>query len=213
MLTLVILFILFIGAYSGYRNGLVTGLIRTIGYTLSFIFALSYYELLSEKIYLIVPYPSPFYPSGNPYYYYDIDMLFTLDQSYYYLVSFLVILGIGALITRFISQFISYYAEELDIPKPFDGVGGLILSFLSNYLVILFILFILSTIPYPSIQNQLADSSIANKMLTSTPYFSEKIEEEFILKVYQEEIEKMPTMELEDLKEKKETEEVEESNE
>lgn len=213
MLSLVILFILFIGAYSGYQNGLITGLIRTIGYTLSLILALTYYEQLSELIYLIVPYPSPFSPIENPYHYYEMDMIFTLDQSYYYLVSLLVILIIGWLITRFISQFLSYFAEEMFVPEPFDGMGGSIIGFVVNYSAVFLILFILSTIPYDAVQNRLADSALADNMLTSTPILSKKTEEQFILDVHDEEMNKLPTMELEELREKEAPEEANESEE
>lgn len=213
MLSLVILFILFIGAYSGYQNGLITGLIRTIGYTLSLILALTYYEQLSELIYLIVPYPSPFSPIENPYHYYEMDMIFTLDQSYYYLVSLLVILIIGWLITRFISQFLSYFAEEMFVPEPFDGIGGSIIGFVVNYSAIFLILFILSTIPYDAVQNRLADSALADNMLTSTPILSKKTEEQFVLDVHDEEMKNLPTMELEELREKADAEEADESGE
>ena len=213
MLTLVILFILFIGAYSGYRNGLITGLIRTIGYTLSLIFALNYYERLSEIIYLIVPYPSPFSPVENPYHYYEMDMLFTIDQSYYYLVSLFAIFIIGWVITRFISHVLSYFVENLYVPEPFNRIGGGIIGFIVNYLTVFLILFILSTIPYDAIQNRLAGSSLADNMLTSTPFLSKKTEKEFVLDVHEEEIEKLPTMDLEDLKEKVDAEEVEANDE
>ncbi len=213
MLSLVILFILFIGAYSGYQNGLITGLIRTIGYTLSLIFALTYYERLSELVYLIVPYPSPFSPVENPYHYYEMDMIFTLDQSYYYLVSLLVILIIGWIITRFISQFLSYFAEELFVPEPFNGVGGSIIGFLINYSAIFLVLFILSTIPYDGIQDRLADSTLADSMLMSTPILSKTTKKQFVLDVYDDEIKNLPTMELEELREKVDTEEADESGE
>ena len=47
MLTLLILIILFVGAYSGYKNGLIVQLIRTIGYIIVAYFALDYYIPLS----------------------------------------------------------------------------------------------------------------------------------------------------------------------
>ena len=213
MLTLAILFILFIGAYSGYRNGIVIGLVRTIGYTISLILAFDYYKLLSEFIYLIIPYPSPFAPTDNPYSYYEMDMIFTLDQSYYYLISFLLIVMVGWLITRLISQFINNFTEKLTVPEPFDGIGGALIGFIFNYLTIFLFLLIASTIPYDLVQNKLSESVLADNILTNSPVLSKKSYQHFILDVHEEEIKKLPTMELEELREKVEPEENEENDE
>lgn len=206
MLTLIILFILFLGAYSGYKNGILIALVRTIGYTISFILALKYHQALSEIIYLIVPYPSPFSPVENPYVYYEMDKIFTLDQTYYYLVSFLLILIIGWLITRFISQLIVNFTKELFVPNPFDGIGGSIIGFMLHYLTVFFIILTFSTIPYELIQETISESWLGDRILTSSPGLSETAYQYFIVDVHDEEIEKLPTMELEDLKEKVEPE-------
>ncbi|MDN6730897.1 MAG: CvpA family protein, partial [Atopostipes suicloacalis] len=162
---------------------------------------------------LIIPYPSPFTPVKNPYSYYDMDMIFTLDQSYYYLVSFLLILIAGVVISYFISQLLASFTEELFVPFPFDGIGGAIIGFISHYLAIFIILFTLSTIPYDFIQNTLTNSLIGDSMITSSPGLSKKTYNHFILDVYDKEIKNLPEMELKDLKEKVETEENQESNE
>lgn len=210
MLTLIILFILFLGAYSGYKNGILIALVRTIGYIISLILALKYYQVLSEVIYLIVPYPSPFSPAENPYVYYEMDKLFTLDQSYYYLVSFLLILIIGWLFTRFISQLIVNFTEELFVPSPFDGIGGSIIGFILHYVTVFLIILTFSTIPYEFVQETISESWLGDYILTSSPGLSKKACQYFIIDVYDEEIKNLPTMKLEDLKEKVEPEENEE---
>lgn len=197
MLTLTILLILFIGAYSGSKNGMVIGLIRTIGYTISFIFAMNYYKALSKYIYLIVPYPSPFSPSGNPYHYYPMDFIFSLDRSYYYLISILTILVLGWLITRILSQLLSYFMEGIVVPEPLNRIGGAVIGFVVNYLSIFLFLFILTTIPYDFIQNRLSESWLANSMITSTAVVSERSYQAFIENVHQEELENQPLMDIE----------------
>lgn len=213
MITLVILFILFIGAYSGYKNGLITALIRTIGYTLTLIIALDYYQALSEYMNLLIPYPSPFTPIANPYHYYEMDMLFTLDQSYYELISLATILLGGWLVTRFISQLLTYFTITVVVPAPFNQVGGAIIGFVINYLAIFLLLLILSTIPYQFIQNRLANSTVADGMLTATPGLSETAYQRFIQEVHDEEMQQQPIMELEDLKEPSTEEEAATDNE
>lgn len=207
MLTLVILIIFLIGTYNGYKNGIILALIQTIGYTISAILALKYYKALSQLLYLIIPYPSPFSPAENPYAYYEMDKIFTLDQSYYHLVSFLVILILGMLVTYFVSRLLASFAEELYVPAPFDSVGGGIIAFIQHYIAIFLILFTLSTIPYDFIQNRLTTSWLADWMIVSSPIISEATDQQFIQEVYEEEIKELPLMELEDLKEIDETEE------
>lgn len=196
MLTIAILTILFIGVYSGYKNGVIVGLLRTIGYTITFNFAMEYYKMLSKYVYLIVPYPSPFTPVENPYHYYDVDLILSLDQSYYYLVSFIAILIVGWFITRLLSQILSYFTENLIVPEPFNGIGGSIFGFAVNYIGVFLLLFVLSTIPYNIIQNKISESSLADSMLTSTPNLSEWSYQVFIADVHEEDLKKQPIMEI-----------------
>ncbi len=216
MLTIAILFILFIGAYSGYKNGMIIGLIRTIGYTITFNLAMAYYKALSEYIYLIVPYPSPFSPVENPYHYYDTELILSLDQSYYYLVSIFVILVVGWFITRLISQFLSYYTEGVTIPElvqPYNGIIGSIIGFVVNYLGVFVLLFILTTIPYSLIQDKLSESWLADTMLISTPNLSARTYQVFIEEVHEEDVKNRPIMDVEAIMNPEESnEEQEESN-
>ncbi len=207
MLTIVILFVLFLGTYSGYKNGLMTGLLRTIGYTASFILAMDYYKVVRNYIYMIVPYPSPFFPNENPYYYYDEKFMFTLDESYYYILSFLAILLGGWLVTRLVTQLLSYFTEGIAVPRVLDGVGGGIIGFVVHYLGIFLILLILSTIPYDFIQNRISKSIIGDTMLTSTPVVSERSYQIFIEDVFEEVDQNRPLMDLEPLPEKEESNE------
>lgn len=196
MLTIAILLILFIGAYSGYKNGMIVGLLRTIGYTITFNFAMEYYKTLNEYIYLIVPYPSPFTPVENPYHYYDVDLIRSLDQSYYYLISFIVIILVGWFITRLISQLLSYFTEDLIIPEPYNGVGGATIGFIVNYLGVFLLLFILSLIPYDMVQSRISESWLADTMLTSTPNLSNPAYLVFIDEVHEENIKNQPLMDI-----------------
>src|SRR5699024_11277591 len=108
MITLLILLVLFIGAYSGYKNGIILQLIKTIGYVVVLIFAFDYYIPISEYLYLLVPYPTPFFPESNPYAFYDESLLLTLYLSFYFLFSFLLILLIVWIIVCFFSLLVMY---------------------------------------------------------------------------------------------------------
>lgn len=197
MVTLLILLVFFIGAYAGYKNGIILQLLEAIGYVIVFMYALDYYRLLSEYLYLLVPYSTPFAPESNPYFFYDESLMFSLDMSYYHILSFIAIMLVGWVVVKFLSKLISYTVKQLRVPEPINGVGGAILGFIVNYLGTFIILFFLTTIPFEMIQNSISDSFIAEKMVTSTPGVSNKAYQIFILDVHEESLQEQPLMEIE----------------
>lgn len=206
MITLLILVILFIGAYSGYKNGIIEQLLKTIGYVISLILAFDYYDVLSEYLELIVPYPSPFAPQANPYSYYEESLMFSLDQSYYHLISFFTIFVLGWFITRIIVQLLSYTLTKIKVPEPLNGVGGSVLGFVVNYLGVFYILFILTTIPLGFVQDRLSESFVADKMVTSSPIVSKDTYQKFIVEVNEEVKNSRPLMDIESSPEEEDAE-------
>lgn len=197
MLDLFIILVLFIGVYSGYKKGVVLQLLEAIGYVIVAIFALDYYKLISGYFYLLVPYPTPFAPESNPYLYYNEEVMLSMDMTYYDLLGFLAIFLVGWAVVKFLSKFISYTLEKLRAPEPLSGVSGGFVGFLVNYIGIFFILVILTTIPYGFVQNNLKDSIIADKMITSTPKISDEVYQVFVLDVHEEASKNLPTMDIE----------------
>lgn len=208
MITLLILLILFIGAYGGYKKGIVLQLLQTIGYAIVYIFAMDYYKPLSEYLYLLIPYPTPFAPESNPYRFYDESLMLSLDLSYYEILSFIAIFLVGWVVVRFLVKFISYTLENLKLPEPYSGIGGAILGFGVNYLGTFYILFLLTTIPYDIVQDGLAESFLAEPMITSTPGVSDNAYQKFVISVNEEANQNKPTMDIPPLNE--ETDEAEE---
>lgn len=196
MTNLIILLVLFIGIYSGFKKGVILQLLQTIGYTITLIFSLDYYEPLSEFLYLMVPYPTPFFPDRNPYLFYDEHYIFSMDISYYQMLSFIALFLIGWLIVKFLTKLISYTLEILRAPEPISGIGGGILGFLVNYVGLFILLVFLTTIPIDFIQTRIYESSLAQNIITETPELSERVYNKFIVQVNQEVMEDLPTMEL-----------------
>ena len=194
MVDLFILLVLFIGVYSGYKKGIVLQLLEAIGYVVAVIFAMDYYKLISGYFYLLIPYPTPFAPESNPYLYYNEEFMFIMDRAYYDLLGFLAVFLIGWAVVKFLAKFISYTLEKLRAPEPLSGIGGGLVGFLVNYLGIFFIFVILTTIPYGFVQNNLKDSIIADKMITSTPKVSDEVYQVFIIEVHEETLQNRPTM-------------------
>ena len=194
MVDLFIILVLFIGVYSGYKKGVVLQLLEAIGYVVAIIFALDYYKLISNYFYLLIPYPTPFAPESNPYLYYNEEVMFSMDRTYYDLLGFLAVFLVGWAVVKFLTKFISYTLDKLRAPEPISGIGGGIVGFLVNYLGIFFILVILTTIPYGFVQKNFKDSVIADKMITSTPKVSDEVYQVFIIEVHEETLQNRPTM-------------------
>lgn len=210
MITLLILLILFIGAYSGYKNGVILQLIKAIGYIIAFMVAFDYYEWVSEYLFLLIPYPTPFAPESNPYYFYDDSFMFSLDLSYYQIISFLLIFIIGWVIVRVLTQLISYTVNQIKVPEPYNGIGGAVIGFIINYIVIFYFIFLASLIPLDLIQDRIINSSLAETMLTSTPNLSDSTCERFVVKPQVEHEKNQPLMDLNPPTEEETTEENEE---
>lgn len=213
MITLLILLILFVGLYSGYKNGVILQLVKAIGYVVAFTFSFDYYEWVSEYLYLLIPYPTPFAPESNPYYFYDENLMFSLDTSYYHLMSFLLIFVAGWGIVRVLAQLLSYTIEKIRVPEPFNGISGAFLGVIINYIVIFYFLFLASLIPLDLIQDRLTDSSLAKTMLTSTPNLSESSYQRFVVDVHEEYENNRPIMEINQPTEENNEEETIEENE
>lgn len=196
MLDLFVLLVLFIGVYSGYKKGVVLQLLEAIGYVVVAILAMDYHKLISEYLYLLIPYPTPFAPESNPYLFYNEEVMFSMDMSYYNMLGFLAVFVVGWAVVKFLSKLISYTIEKLRAPEPISGIGGGLLGFAVNYIGIFFILIVLTTIPYGFVQNNLKDSVIAETMITSTPKVSDKVYQEFILDVHEESLKTRPTMDI-----------------
>ena len=204
MIGLLIVLILFIGAYAGYKRGIILQMLQTVGYAVALIVAMGNYRALSERLFLLVPYSTPFAPETNPYPFHDEGLLFSLTNSYYDLLSFLILLFLGWIVVRFLAALLSYTLKYFKAPEPVNGIGGAILGFVVNYIGVFYLLFFLTVIPFEPLQSRLVNSSLASGMLTSTPQLSDSTYQQFILDVHEEtiaeepELEVVPTDELEE---------------
>lgn len=171
ILTVVILFVLLLSLYSGARRGLVLQLVLTIGYAVSFWFALTYYQHLSEYAEMLIPYPTPTSSTSNPFVLYGMDFLFNLDGAFYKGVSFILILFAGWLVTRLIGGLFNFLAD-IPVVRTLNAIGGAILSFFVHYVGLFLVLLVLSTVPLPIIQNQFEASNVARNIVTTTPELS-----------------------------------------
>ncbi|GEL67816.1 CvpA family protein [Marinilactibacillus psychrotolerans] len=171
LLSLIILLLLLLSLYSGFKRGLILQLVLTIGYAISFYFALEYYQEVSNLVEMMVPYPSPVSSNSNPFVLYGQEFIFNLDQGFYNGVAFIGILVLGWIVTRFIGGLLNFLTE-IPVVKQINGIGGAIVGFIVQYIGIFLILFLLSMIPIKMIQSQFESSALARTIVSDTPELS-----------------------------------------
>lgn len=171
MITLFILFYLVVGLYTGARRGLTLQLVYIAGYFITFIVALMNYEGLAKFISVYIPYPS--YVPGNQLVIFSQAQAMELDQPFYKLVAFLMIMILGWLVVRFLG-YISSELTFLPLFKQFNTISGAVLGFLMNYLFIYFILYAIAMIPSSPMQ-KIVEGGLPNLIITKTPILTQLV--------------------------------------
>lgn len=171
MVTLIILLYLLVGVYTGMRRGLTLELVYIAGYFITFLIAMATYKGLAKFLSVYIPYPS--YIPGNHLVIFTEAQAMSLDQSFYNLIAFLIIMIIGWLVVRFLG----YVASELTflpLLKQFNTIGGAALGFLMNYLFIFFILYAVAMIPMAPAQ-KIVEGGLPNFIITKTPIVTQLV--------------------------------------
>lgn len=172
MLSIIIIVLFLFAFYNGARRGLVMQVILTTGYVLTMLVAKAQAPQLANKIHLLIPYPNP--SADSQIGFFKGISLFNLDKGFYTIFSYLVILFIGWLVTRFIGMLFNSLTF-FPIIKQVNILGGGTLSLLVTYIVIFFVLVLLALIPMDVIQQSFHNSGLVKFMINDTPYFSKMI--------------------------------------
>lgn len=174
MLDLAIIIILLLGFLVGLKRGFILQLIHLLGFVVAFIVAYMYYDKLSPKLTLWVPYPS----FGES----TIKLLFdngNLEDAYYRAIAFVVIFFAVKITLQIIGSMLDFVAN-LPILKTLNIWAGGILGLIEVYLIIFILLYIAALLPIEAVQGPLADSSVAKAIIEHTPIFSQQIKELWI---------------------------------
>lgn len=180
MLSLLILFILLIAFFSGARRGFAMQAVYTLGYVLSFFVAQHFYKQLANHLELYIPYPAV--TSTSKMVFFDQAISFRLDEAFYAGVAFLLILFVGALITRFIGIFV-HSLTYVPLLRQVDWLAGGALSVVVAYVTIFLLLSLLVFVPVDFIQNQFSGNSLARFIVEKTPLLSDKIHDLWVTNI------------------------------
>lgn len=178
MINLLLVLIYIIAIYEGIRNGflnqLISFLVVILGFWLSFILA----PAINNTLEVLVPYPSP--TTAEAFVLYPEEYAFMLDQSFYLILSFLLIF----LFFWALSKLVLYIIEPLNRFEEnvyVDIIGGAALNLITVSIIIFLVFFMMSTMAAESIQGLIADNAWVRLIIERTPIFSRLFFNEFIL--------------------------------
>lgn len=172
MLDIILFLLLIAGIIVGAKRGLVVQLIHMVGFIIALVVAYLYYKPLSEYFVLWIPYPVVTDESRFTMVVGQLD----LDQTFYQLFAFVLIFFVVKFGLQLIASMFDFL-KYLPVLGFLSKILGAILGFIEMLVLLFFFIYVFALLPMDLIQNQLANSGIAQAILEHTPYFSEKVKE------------------------------------
>lgn len=167
MISLIIMFLLFLGLLMGLRRGFVIQLIHLVGFFLSFIFATIFYKRLAGSLSMWIPYPE--LSTDNTWAMFLATM--PLENAFYNAVSFAIIFFSVKVILQIIGYMIDIVVN-IPLLRSMNKLLGAILGFIEMYAITFIVLFIFALVPLDSVQHKLSSSFMAKLMIQHTPIVS-----------------------------------------
>ncbi|MRH42917.1 hypothetical protein GH741_09480 [Aquibacillus halophilus] len=170
MIDIILLGILILGIFIGLKRGFILQLFHLIGFFIAFIVSVLYYDKLSSKLDLWIPYPD--LPEDATWAVF-LDTL-PLESAFYNGIAFVAIFFATKIVLQILTSMLDFVAD-LPILNSINVILGAILGFVETYFILFVFIYILALAPVEFIQNRLESSSIVTYMVDSTPYISNQI--------------------------------------
>ena len=171
MLDLILIILLIFGVIFGLKRGFILQLLHMIGFVVAFIVAHMYYADLAPKLTLWIPYPSADIDHPIQMFFKDIPF----DIVFYRAIAFVGIFIATRIVLSIIASIFDVVAS-LPVLNILNRLGGAIFGFIEMYLLLFILLYITALIPLEIIQDPINQSSLVDKIINDTPYFSETIQ-------------------------------------
>lgn len=170
MLTIILLLFLLFGILMGLKRGFILQTFHLMGFIISFIVAIVYYNKLASKLALWIPYPE--LPSDSAWA--DFLQALPLEKGFYNAIAFAIIFFAVKIILQIIASMLDF-VTKLPILNSVNKLGGAVLGFVEVYLILFVILYILALTPIASVQSWINDSNLALFIIEYTPFLSDKV--------------------------------------
>jgi len=172
MMNFILIIILLFGFLMGLKRGFILQALHLVGYIVSFVIAVMYYDKLASKLSLWIPYPDI---SDNSLWANFLQSL-PLENAFYNAIAFAIIFFAVKIILQIVTSMLDF-VSAIPILGTINKLLGAILGFIEVYVLIFIVLFILALTPLEKVQTWMNDSSVAMFIVEKTPILSEKIME------------------------------------
>ncbi|HLQ72524.1 MAG TPA: CvpA family protein [Bacillota bacterium] len=172
MMNFILIIILLFGFLMGLKRGFILQALHLVGYIVSFVIAVMYYDKLASKLSLWIPYPDI---SDNSLWANFLQSL-PLENAFYNAIAFAIIFFAVKIILQIVASMLDF-VSAIPILGTINKLLGAILGFIEVYVLIFIVLFILALTPLEKVQTWMNDSSVAMFIVEKTPILSEKIME------------------------------------
>ncbi|MFZ3576357.1 CvpA family protein [Virgibacillus sp. DJP39] len=172
MVDIILIVLLIFGFFVGLKRGFILQLFHLIGFIAAFIVAVLYYDQLSARLALWIPYPE--LPDASSWAAFLENL--PLEAAFYNAISFAIIFFAVKVVLQIIASMLDFVAELPVLHSVNKLLGGL-LGFIEIYLIVFIVLYILVLTPLPNVQSWVNSSGVAMFIIEHTPLFSEKIKD------------------------------------
>lgn len=172
MIDIILLLLLALGFFIGFRRGLVLQFVYLLGFIFSFIIAYLYFDDLSPHLRLWIPYPSLTDDSSLSLFLESLQ----LEKAYYRAISFSILFFGTKILTQIIGSMLDFLAD-LPILNTLNGWLGGALGFVEVYFLLFFLLYLGALTPLDFVQSIMDGSILAKSIVENTPIISKQIKE------------------------------------
>lgn len=172
MVDLILLLVLVLGFFIGFRRGFILQIIYFAGFVAAYIVAYFYFDDLAPYLKLWVPFPAPSEDSPLSF----LLETFNLEKAYYRAVAFVALFFGTKIILHIIGSMLDFLAD-LPLLSTINGWLGGALGFVEVYLLIFIVLYLGALTPLDIVQSIMNESVIAKGIIENTPIVSGKIKE------------------------------------
>src|SRR5699024_6202343 len=170
MMNFILIIILLFGFLMGLKRGFILQALHLVGYIVSFVIAVMYYDKLASKLSLWIPYPDI---SDNSLWANFLQSL-PLENAFYNAIAFAIIFFAVKIILQIVASMLDF-VSAIPILGTINKLLVAIFVFIEVYVLIFIVLYILALTPLEKVQTWMNDSSVAMFIVEQTPILSEKI--------------------------------------
>ena len=164
----IVLIVLLVGAFSGFKKGLIKSVVSFVGLLLAIVIAWYLKNPVSEYMFTKLPF---FNFTGN---------ISLYNVVIYELIAFLIILVILLIVVRLIAFATGLIDKLVGLVSGLgiiSKIAGAVFGFVESYVIVFILLFLLFN--FTSLNEAVGQSALSTKMLENTPILSDMVGNEF----------------------------------